>query len=77
MRLIFICKGLGVIALLSAAGVLTAQQGDTAYLKTNVNPGRAGVSVDGKYVGPAGNFESAKNSASRRTAPGEAGRSAL
>ena len=56
MRLICICKGLGVIALLSTAAVLTAQQGDTAYLKTNVNPGRAGVFVDGKYVGPAGNF---------------------
>ena len=37
----FICKGLGVVALLSTAGILTAQQGDTAYLKTNVNPGRA------------------------------------
>ena len=51
-----ICKGLGVVALLSTAGALTAQQGDTAYLKTNVNPGRAGVFVDGKYIGPAGNF---------------------
>lgn len=28
----------------------------TGYLKTNVNPGRAGVFIDGKYVGPAGNF---------------------
>ncbi len=32
-----------------------AQQG-TGYLKTKVDPGRAGVFVDGKYVGPAGNF---------------------
>jgi PEGA domain len=49
-------KGLGVVALLSAAGALTAQQASSAYLKTSVNPGRAGVFVDGKYVGPAGNF---------------------
>jgi len=33
-----------------------AQQAGTAYLKTNVNPGRAGVFVDGKYLGPAANF---------------------
>lgn len=26
------------------------------YLKTKVSPGRAGVFVDGKYVGPAANF---------------------
>jgi hypothetical protein len=54
MKLIY--KGLGVLTLLSVAGALTAQQAATAYLKTNVNPGRAGVFVDGKYVGPAGNF---------------------
>jgi hypothetical protein len=46
----------GVMTLLSAAGALTAQQAGTTFLKTNVNPGRAGVFVDGKYVGPAGNF---------------------
>jgi hypothetical protein len=51
-----IYQGLGVAALLSTAGILAAQQGDTAFLKTNVNPGRAGVFVDGKYIGPAGNF---------------------
>jgi hypothetical protein len=34
---------------------VVAQQ-NTGYLKTNVNPGRAGVFIDGKYVGPAGNF---------------------
>jgi len=32
-----------------------AQQGN-GYIKTKVDPGRAGVFVDGKYVGPAGNF---------------------
>jgi hypothetical protein len=26
-------------------------------IKTEVNPGRAGVFIDGKYVGPAGNFK--------------------
>jgi hypothetical protein len=34
---------------------VVAQQ-NTGYLKTKVNPGRAGVFVDGKYVGPAANF---------------------
>lgn len=38
---------------------LVAQQGN-GYLKTKVNPSRAGVFVDGKYVGPAGNFASAR-----------------
>jgi hypothetical protein len=44
-------------ALMIAVAVtpLVAQQG-TGYLKTKINPGRAGVFVDGKYVGPAGNF---------------------
>jgi len=31
-------------------------QQNSGYLKTNVDPGRAGVFIDGKYVGPAGNF---------------------
>ena len=46
-------RGVGVLVLFSAAGVLPAQE---AYLKTSVNPGRAGVFVDGKYLGPAANF---------------------
>jgi hypothetical protein len=46
-------QGVGVLVLFSMAGVLSAQE---AYLKTNVNPGRAGVFVDGKYLGPAANF---------------------
>jgi hypothetical protein len=29
-------------------------------LKTKVNPGRAGVFVDGKYLGPAANFRMAR-----------------
>ena len=46
-------QGIGVLVLLSMTGALSAQQ---AYLKTSVNPGRAGVFVDGKYLGPAANF---------------------
>jgi hypothetical protein len=33
---------------------------DTGRLKTEVNPGRAGVFVDGKYLGPAANFKIAR-----------------
>jgi hypothetical protein len=36
-----------------------AQQGN-GYLKAKVNPGRAGVFIDGKYVGPAANFRIAR-----------------
>jgi hypothetical protein len=54
MKLIY--RGIGLMALLMAAGALMAQQAGSAYLKTSVNPGRAGVFVDGKYVGPAANF---------------------
>ncbi len=36
-----------------------AQQG-TGYLKVKVNTGRAGVFIDGKYVGPAANFRIAR-----------------
>lgn len=38
---------------------LVAQQG-TGYLKAHVKPGRAGVFIDGKYVGPAANFRVAR-----------------
>ncbi len=38
-----------------AGGSLLGQQ-DIGYLKTSVNPGRAGVFIDGKYVGPSANF---------------------
>ena len=46
-------QAIGVLLLISSAGILSAQE---AYLKANVNPGRAGVFVDGKFVGPAANF---------------------
>jgi len=41
---------------------------DTGRLKTEVNPGRAGVFIDGKYVGPAANFKIART---YEVAPGE------
>jgi hypothetical protein len=50
-----------VVAAIPAAG----QQG---YIKTSVNPGRAGVFIDGKYVGPSANFRIDRKYA---VAPGE------
>ncbi len=35
---------------------VSAQDTGTGYLKVKANPGRAGVFVDDKYVGPAANF---------------------
>ena len=58
-------KRLFVQAFLSAAFLfccalpVVAQQG-TGYLKVKVNTGRAGVFIDGKYVGPAANFRMAR-----------------
>ncbi len=46
--------------LLIAAPSLAAQQANTGYLKAKINPGRAGVFVDGKYLGPAANFRMAR-----------------
>jgi hypothetical protein len=40
---------------------LTCAAADTGRLKTEVNPGRAGVFIDGKYVGPAANFKVSLN----------------
>jgi len=39
---------------------LTCVAADTGRLKTEVNPGRAGVFIDGKYVGPAADFKVAR-----------------
>ncbi len=47
---------LTVFALLAMPLLIWAQKGDTGQLKTKVNPGRTGVFVDGKYLGPAANF---------------------
>jgi len=52
-----VCRGVcTIVALLLACGTLVGKPGD-AYLKTKVDPGRAGVFVDGKYLGPAANFK--------------------
>jgi PEGA domain len=47
---------IAVLALLTTTGTLMGQGTDSAWLKTKVDPGRAGVFVDGKYLGPASNF---------------------
>jgi len=52
---------------LATAG-LTCLAADTGRLKTEVDPGRAGVFIDGKYVGPAANFKIAQT---YEVAPGE------
>ena len=49
-------RALGISILLLACGAAIGQPKDTAYLKTKVDPGQAGVFVDGKYIGPARNF---------------------
>ncbi len=46
-------------ALLCVAGLPLFGQG-TGYLVAKVDPGRAGVFVDGKYIGPAQNFGMAR-----------------
>jgi hypothetical protein len=48
-----VCNAALLIAV-SCVPVVGQQNG--GYLKMGVNPGRAGVFVDGKYVGPASNF---------------------
>jgi hypothetical protein len=47
---------------------LACAAADTGRLKTEVKPGRAGVFVDGKYVGPAANFKIART---YEVAPGD------
>ena len=60
---------IGKAVLLSAAVCIPVfGQENTGYLKTKVNPGRAGVFIDGKYVGPAANFGIGRKYA---IAPGE------
>jgi len=52
-----VCRGIcTAVALLLVCSTLAGKPGD-AFLKTKVDPGRAGVFVDGKYMGPAANFK--------------------
>lgn len=44
---------LGLISVLAAAA---QQQQQTGHLKVKANPTRTGIFLDGKYLGPAGNF---------------------
>jgi hypothetical protein len=48
---------LSILPVLVAVPALAQQ---TGYLKAKVNPGRAGVFIDGKYLGPAANFRKAR-----------------
>ena len=49
-----------LLMLLLAFSPLGAQQAGSGFLKVKAHPGRAGVFVDGKYVGPAANFGMAR-----------------
>jgi hypothetical protein len=59
-RLLHVACGFGVAILLTASAPLCAQQAGSGFLKVKANPGRAGVFVDGKYLGPAANFRMAR-----------------
>jgi len=50
----------GCLGVLSLASIPLVGQSGQGQLKTKVNPGRAGVFVDGKYLGPAANFRMAR-----------------
>ena len=54
--------------ILLASTSLACFAADTGRLKTEIDPGRAGVFIDGKYVGPAANFKIAR---SYELSPGE------
>jgi hypothetical protein len=43
--------------ILLASASLVCLAADSGRLKTEIDPGRAGVFIDGKYVGPAENFK--------------------
>ncbi len=42
--------------LIAVTSMSVVGQQNTGHLKLHVDPGRAGVFIDGNYVGPAGNF---------------------
>ena len=66
MRTISFGRNAALLIVVSCIPIVGQQ--NTGYLKTKVNPGRAGVFVDGKYVGPAGNFAVSRKYA---VAPGD------
>ena len=49
-----------LLMLLLAFSPLGAQQAGGGFLKVKASPGRAGVFMDGKYLGPAANFGMAR-----------------
>jgi hypothetical protein len=53
MRISSFVFGTALLIVIGSVPVVGQQSG---YMKTNVDPGRAGVFVDGKYMGPARNF---------------------
>ncbi len=50
----FIC--IMILSFFAFPFLIWAQSANTGSLKAKVSPGRAGVFVDGKYLGPAANF---------------------
>ncbi len=58
-RLMHLFCAVGV-ALLVASSTVQAQQAGSGFLKVKARPGRTGVFVDGKYLGPAANFRMAR-----------------
>ncbi len=54
MRLVSFARNAALLIAVICIPVVGQQ--NTGYLKTKVKPSRAGVFIDGKYVGPAGNF---------------------
>jgi hypothetical protein len=55
-QLLFRLSAASLLMLLLAFSPLGAQQAGGGFLKVKASPGRAGVFVDGKYLGPAANF---------------------
>ena len=59
LRFMFLSAALAALLIFCTLPV-AGQDSGSGYLKTSVNPGRAGVFIDGKYVGPAANFKMAR-----------------
>jgi len=51
---------LGLVLFVGCLPVAAKKKSDTGTLETHVHPTRAGVFVDGKYLGPAANFTFAR-----------------